>query len=250
MKLYRELAEYYFYIENKHRNLNADINLIKSYFPVKPQVSVLDLGCGSGEHIAQLAKAGCRCTGIDDSDAMLDVAKKRSDSYVRFLNQSMTDFDFYEEFDIVTCMFGSFDYMTEDADIEKVFWNTWRALMPKGIGIFEIWNSEPILIIKEKPVSHISTTYFNGAKIERERGFRLITDPLRTLVEVNYRYHLSGSVSIKRLEDKHVMRAFTYAEIVSHITENGFILKTVFANSSKENFTPTSNRMIIVFEKN
>jgi len=44
---------------------------------VKPGMQLLDIGCGTGTFIEYAAKAGARVKGIDISDTMLEVAKKR-----------------------------------------------------------------------------------------------------------------------------------------------------------------------------
>jgi len=46
---------------------------------VKPDIDVLDLGCGTGSFIVQAAKQGAHPVGIDISSGMLEVAKKRLD---------------------------------------------------------------------------------------------------------------------------------------------------------------------------
>ncbi len=58
MKLYDELAEYYYAIENNHRNIRDDISLILSVMKDHHNPSLLDLGCGTGEHISELSRRG------------------------------------------------------------------------------------------------------------------------------------------------------------------------------------------------
>lgn len=47
---------------------------------IKPGLSLLDVGCGTGELMADAARAGARVTGIDLSEAMLDLARERFES--------------------------------------------------------------------------------------------------------------------------------------------------------------------------
>jgi ubiquinone/menaquinone biosynthesis C-methylase UbiE/NAD-dependent dihydropyrimidine dehydrogenase PreA subunit len=44
---------------------------------IRPGIKVLDVGCGTGELVANAAKAGANVTGIDISEGMLRVARKR-----------------------------------------------------------------------------------------------------------------------------------------------------------------------------
>ena len=51
MLLYQELAQHYFAIENHNRNIRNDITFVKTLIPVGRSVRLLDLGCGTGEHL-------------------------------------------------------------------------------------------------------------------------------------------------------------------------------------------------------
>lgn len=248
MKLYKDLAEYYFYIENKTRNIQNDISLLKPFLPKMIASTILDLGCGTGEHIAELNKIGNKCIGLDNSNEMIEVAKKRCTSDIRFIVSDMTEFDLYEEIDLVYSFFGSFDYLISDEQIEKALWNTWRSLKPESYFVLEVWNALPLIEIKEKPLSEVSTTYFNGRKIIRDRGYLLKSvDP--TIVNVRYNYKLSHAGSSEYIEDFHTMRAFKENEITKLLDKNGFVVKNIYANNQKEKIHPTSNKLLIVSQK-
>ena len=47
---------------------------------VKPDIRVLDVGCGTGQLLAQAARRGAKVTGIDISEGMLTIARKRFES--------------------------------------------------------------------------------------------------------------------------------------------------------------------------
>ena len=250
MKLYNELAEYYFSIESNHRDIQHDIALIKSFLSGINQPAVLDLGCGTGEHLGILKKSGVKCVGIDSSSEMLKIAKERNPSGIEFINGDFKIFDFYNQFDAVLCLFGSMAYLLNDIDIDNFFWNTWRALKPGGLGIFEVWNSIPVKKIGNKPLSHISRTKYNDTIVERERGFTIVNDVNRTIVQVDYIYKVISYEDSGTYSDSHTMRAFTFEEIAKFIKTNGLEIQYVFANSRKEKFNENSNKMIIVFRKN
>ena len=48
-----------------------------SMLPPCEGASVLDVGCGTGLHLEQYVRSGCRISGIDLSPAMLAIARKR-----------------------------------------------------------------------------------------------------------------------------------------------------------------------------
>ncbi len=249
MHLYHELAEYYFSIEKINRNFTNDIALIRSLLNGSNQPSLLDLGCGTGEHMNALSKYGIRCLGIDISEEMLKVAKERFPINMQLLKGDMRDLDYYNEFDIVISLFGSFNYLIENDDIDKTLWNTWRSLKQSGSALFEIWNSFPVEKISHKDLTHISTINYNGKIINRNRGFSLLDQPGRTVVEVDYEYTISDSGHHETVYDRHIMRTFSLPEIVGFIENNGFRICNIYSDSVKNTFRPQSNRMLIHFQK-
>ncbi len=249
MKLYRQLAEYYFAIENNHRNIEDDIALIAELLSGRPDPSLLDLGCGTGEHLSLLFRRGVRCTGIDSSAEMLKIARLRFPNGIEFAEKNMLRFDYFEAFNMALSLFGSFNYMIEDGDVDRVFWNTWRALTPGGIGLFEIWNAVPVRRIEKKDMDLVSKTSYEGVVIERRRGFTIHGTRGRTVVDVNYNYTITRGGATETLRDRHVMRAFTIDEISAFITGNGFAIKNLYSNSRKEPYRETSNKILIHFEK-
>jgi len=250
MKLYHELAEFYFAIENNHRDINNDVAFIRSLLHSRKSPTLLDIGCATGEHLNLLNRYGIKCTGIDNSRNILRIAKLRHPGKIIFLEKNMNDFDFYKEFDISISLFGSFNYMIEDNDVDKTLWNTWRALKPDGTGIFEIWNAMPIEKIKIKDLSHISTTTIDkDIKIKRERGFKILDYYNKTVVEVNYKYTIMSAEGSKTIKDKHIMRTFNIDEIRKFTSNNGLRIQAIYSSFLKETYKDNSNRMIIHFIK-
>lgn len=249
MKLYSDLAEFYFYIENKHRNISNDIGLIKQLLPRNSKSQILDLGCGTGEHLHLLAREGFICHGIDNSPQMIAHARDRNGININYETVCMSNFDHYRKFDMVICLFGSISYMLDNSQIDAVLYNTYRSLKPGGLAIFETWNAHPLHRIEHRPLTHVSTTYCRENKIVRERGFTLIEKQPRTIVDVFYNYHVFNKGQVTRLEDKHTMRAFYQKEIERFVKDNGFKIIDRFASSMKEKFHQQSNKMILVLEK-
>ena len=250
MKLYHELAEYYFAIEENHRDIEQDIHFIRSLLLNMKSPAVLDLCCGTGEHVSRLSKYGISCCGLDNSGEMLAIAKKRSPEKVRFIKGDITTFDFYNEFDLIISLFGSLDYLLEDAQIDKAFWNIWRALKDEGRALLEIWNASPVRAIGTKAIAHVSTTPYENLSIKRERGFHLINPQnAPTIVEVNYRYTLSGNGDEEVLTDRHTMRSYTVEEITPFITENGLAIEHIYGNVTKAAYTSTCNKMVLLLKK-
>ncbi len=96
---------------------------------------VLDAGCGTGQLIAELARSGIPCDGIDASTEMLAIAKARLQSplpyqplLVRGNLESIQDYP-SSEYNLITA-FGVF---VHEIDEHRVLRNFHRKLSPDGL---------------------------------------------------------------------------------------------------------------------
>jgi ubiquinone/menaquinone biosynthesis C-methylase UbiE len=249
MKLYHELAESYFAIENNHRNIRHDVAFITGLMKGRNAPALLDLGCGTGEHLALLSKEGIRCTGVDISADMIAAARARFPEGIEFIQSDMSGIDYNNAFDMVISLFGSFSYLINDDQIESTLARVRRAMKAGGIGVFEIWNSPPIRKIRQKDIGPVSTTSRDGAVIRRERGFKLRDETSRSVVEVNYRYTIQDGGATKTIRDHHVMRPLSTGEIMGFLAKAGFTMKNIYANFLSAPYEENSNRMVVLFER-
>lgn len=109
-----------------------------------PGERVLDLGCGCGSTILQLAErvgAHGRVTGMDISTPMLEEARKRSRAIpqVELLLADAGQFDFtaVEPFDLLCSRFGTMFFR----EPQSAFSNLRRAIKSSGRMVFACWQS-------------------------------------------------------------------------------------------------------------
>jgi ubiquinone/menaquinone biosynthesis C-methylase UbiE len=140
--LYAELAEYYDRIYY-WKNYRAEANKIKKIvrrFEQHPSVTLLDVGCGTGGHVAYL-KRHFRCVGVDRSAEMLAVAREKLPD-VGFSEGDMTNLSLGMRFDIVTCLFSAVGYLRTRKQIEEAVRSFAGHLNPGGVLIIEPWITE------------------------------------------------------------------------------------------------------------
>ncbi len=250
MKLYHELAEHYFAIESHHRNLSDDAAMITSAANTLPGKTLIDLGCGTGEHCFELSRRGFSCTGIDISIPMLQIAGRRFPEAGNYIQVNILELSYLEEFDVAISLFGTLNYLIDDDEINTAFSNIMSALRRGGLAVLEIWNSYPVKKIRQKKLSRVSTTHNGDTTIERFRGFSLLEESPRTIVEVKYRYIITDNMGTRELADQHIMRAFSKAEIEMLLKQNGFRISQISSGSRGETYRSTSNRIIYLANKN
>lgn len=70
---------------------------------IKPNSTVLDVGCGSGVLSYLLSKKGCKVTGVDIDKNRVNFCKKRYPN-IKFLQQDILKLDLKDKFDYVLCL--------------------------------------------------------------------------------------------------------------------------------------------------
>ena len=127
---YRKLRE-----NEVNANNLFEIPALFSLLPDLSEKSVLDLGCGFGEHCVLYVKKGARrVVGIDISEKMLEIAKiENPDSCIEYVNMPMEELDRIDgEFDVVISSLA-FHYVEDFAGVVK---NIHELLVPGGELLF------------------------------------------------------------------------------------------------------------------
>ena len=76
--------------------------------------SVLDLCCGTGLLAGELIARGYRVVGVDASDAMLALARKRLGPEMALSRTTLPDLTVEGVFDAAVCTFDGLNYLTPD----------------------------------------------------------------------------------------------------------------------------------------
>ncbi|MEM2357752.1 MAG: class I SAM-dependent methyltransferase [Nitrososphaerota archaeon] len=133
--LYRELAEFYEKIEE--RDYEAEISLIDKILRRHRVKSLIDLGCGTGLHVRELARRGYNGLGIDISPAMIRIAKRRAQGLknARFITADYYSYRPASRFDGALCLNWSIPVALRDVD--RFFSNVSRLLKEGGVLIID-----------------------------------------------------------------------------------------------------------------
>lgn len=69
------------YDENSFtKNTRVEVDFLFDVMALRPGMTILDVGCGTGRHAVELASRGLLVTAIDLSEGMLDQARARAES--------------------------------------------------------------------------------------------------------------------------------------------------------------------------
>ncbi len=96
--------------------------------------AVLDLCCGTGQLAARLVEQGYKITGIDGSEQMIEIARKKAPD-AEFLVSDAREFSVPKKFNAAFSTFDSLNHVMTLEELERVFRSVYEAL--EGGGYFE-----------------------------------------------------------------------------------------------------------------
>ena len=104
---------------------------------VRP-TSVLDVACGTGQHLAAFHEVVDDVVGLDQAPAMLDVARERLPD-VPLRHGDMRRFDLERTFDLVTCLFSAIGHVRDEGDLDAAIGRMAAHVAPGGALLVEPW---------------------------------------------------------------------------------------------------------------
>ena len=112
-----------------------------------PDASVLDLGCGTGEHVAFFAGLGARAVGLDRSEAMIEAAQDHGAG--RFMHGDVADATelLRDEppFGLAICLGNMLPHLLDDNALDTFLSAARECLLPGGHLVVQLLNYDRII---------------------------------------------------------------------------------------------------------
>ena len=179
---------------------------------------VVDLGCGSGILARRLLDAGYSVTGIDLSEAMIDLALRRAPG-ARYITASFLDAEI-PPCNAVTstgeCLSYLIDKRNDLEALERLFRRIFSALSPGGLLIFDA-------CVEGRSREQTSASFAgNDWSLLTEYSIDPATRVLTRTITIERR--IDGGT--RRDREVHRVRLYDEGELMQRLTESGFEVRT------------------------
>lgn len=216
----------------------------RRYMPSKPE-RIVDLGCGTGNIALPLAARGYALAGIDLSETMLAVAEQKAASApvksgsIRWLCQDMREWNAGEPADAVVSFCDCLNYITEEADVRKVFAATYRQLRPGGVFLFDVHHPRQFESYADgQPFAYDDDDLAYIWFCDYDEARREIEHQLTFFIRQD-----AGSL-FERVDEAHVQRAYETEAMASWLREAGFARVDMYADFG---WTPPDGQSARIF---
>jgi SAM-dependent methyltransferase len=209
-------------------------------------LSVLDVGCGTGELLIRLLQEGADVTGVDLSSEMLVVARDKCAAIKKqplLLHQDMRNLEELGQFDIVTIYCDSLNYLETPEDVMTTFASVYNQLPEGGLLLFDVHSTTKVeegfigqtFADADDEVSYIWHSFAgeHEASVEHELTF--------FVQEANGSYN--------RYDELHNQRTYSISDYTAWLEGAGFTVEGISSDFNENPPTDESERIFFVARK-
>jgi SAM-dependent methyltransferase len=177
--------------------------------------SIIDLGCGTGNHAVPLVQRGYEVVGIDRSESMLAHARRKAAGLsgtrgLPFHQGDVRSIDLQQQFDSALMMFAVLGYQLENADVLSALRTARRHLRPGGLLAFDVWYGPAVL--HQRPSQRVKMIPTPEGEILRAASGEL--DIRRHVFTVHFHlWRLEEERLVAETKESHLVRYFFPKEL-------------------------------------
>jgi len=208
---------------------------------------ILDLACGTGRVALAMARAGYSAVGVDRSEAMLGIARRKAGERVELVQADLRDFDLGRRFPLVTVTLNSFMHLLEVDDQEDALERVAAHVAPGGRAVISTINPYSVsLQDTESKLIHEFTKWDPEADSWVTKTSAREVDTVEQVEHVTYFYDEVRAGKVERLVTTLDFR-YTYRyELELLLRQAGLDPVGVYGSYDLESYEITSPALIIV----
>jgi SAM-dependent methyltransferase len=237
-----------------YEGLDHDVDLYARLAADAPG-PVVEMGCGTGRVLVPLAARGHDVTGVDISQAMLDVAKGKLQpdfaGNCHFVQADMREFHRPLSFGLGFFAMDTFRHLVQPQDQTKALIALYESLLPGGLAVLDLTNPDTMglesmhgeLILDwviEDPESLGSLTKLVSC----------VVDPATQTQHITFLFDEADADGIvKRTPFLFQMHYFYPREMELLLERVGFVVEEIWGTHEQHDFDAHSPRMIFAARK-
>jgi SAM-dependent methyltransferase len=179
-----------------------------------PGNALLDVACGTGQHLAYL-KGDFQAEGLDLDPELLAIARERHPE-LTFHQADMMDFSLNRRFDVVTCLFSAVGYVRTVDGLNRAIVAMGRHVSPGGLLLVEPWFGPD-----QYSSGRISSTFVDEPDL---RVARMNVSDLRDGVSIlDFHYLVADASGVRHFVEHHELGLFTREQYLSAFAQAGLV---------------------------
>lgn len=220
----------------------SQVDFVIDALSLEPGAKTLDLCCGQGRHLIDLAKRGYDVVGLDLSEYMLDkcrtaAAEQGIDPVL--IHADIRDIGYNNEFDAVINMYTSFGYLESPDEDQKALKAASLALRGGGLFLIGLMNRDWLISNFEPAVWQEN---LRGDLMLAARFFDSLTGRLDSR-------ELTVYCDGQRTKNISSIRLYAFNELESMLQSAGLAVRSVYGDYDCSRFEATSRKMTVVSQK-
>jgi len=226
------------------------LELLLGAAPVK---TLLDLGCGTGEHTRFLRSMGCEVTGVDASEAQIQAAREADPqaegAEARYVHGDLAAIEELVPagYGGALCLGNTLPHLTEPATLLRFFRGLASRLVPGGPFLLQLLNYDRILDRGERtfPLS----VRPGGAEGEETVFLRLMTprtDGSLVFTPATLRYRPGLEPPLELVSAQNVtLRGWRRSELEGLLRTAGFEVRETFGGMTGDPWSPEASDLVL-----
>jgi ubiquinone/menaquinone biosynthesis C-methylase UbiE len=245
---YAEIAPFY---DLEFDAFDADVELYLGYASMVGG-PILELGCGTGRLLEPLARTGFPLTGLDNSPAMIEQARKRlSDSCgdISLVHGEMQDLRAFDQhmFRLVIVAVNSFLHLeTRETQLEALR-QIRRVIDRDGLLLIDVFNPTPSTLARMDDHYAFDSSWTLNQEHTVQRFSQRHLDSAEQMITTRLFYDVVATDgSLRRRSTMYTMRYVHRFELELLLENAGFEVEGIYGSYSLDPFEHDSEQLIAV----